>query len=383
MKILVSIYNPVDLFPPTINAIDQFANGNNSISLLTNALPEDKRWTFPNNVTVSYNDNWSESNTRTGIVSNLVCFAKYYFKLRKIINNQNFDLIVLYEPHAALAYNLLLKRKKLQKHLLWYHNHDIYELARLRKYSLGWFAAKAEQIIFPSLSIFTLPANERKVYFPMQQLKGHYFFVPNYPAVKLYSRYQNKKILGDEVRLLYQGKISAGHGLEELLHLLPTKINDKRITLHLKGPGDEAFINKLEKAALESGVKEQLFFYGLSSYLKVPELAVTCHIGIGIHTNTDIMHTTLGTSSNKIYEYAAAGLPVLLYNNRHFREHLGKYSWAFFTDCSKDSLMCCIAEMTDNFQSLSEQANTDFLNDLNFENYFDPVMEYVSGQLNN
>lgn len=373
----------MDLFPPTINAVEKLAMHTNSVWLLTNELAVDTRWIFPVNVKVIYNESLNETKNGNGIISSLICFTKYYYKLKRILQKQNFDLVILYEPHAALAYKLLYKQEKGKKYVLWYHNHDIYELKKLRKYTLGWFAAKEEQNLFPYLTLFTLPANERKVYFPIDQLNGQYFFLPNYPSVKLYSQYRNMQILKDEVRLLYQGRISTGHGLEQILKLLPSTINNKRLTLHLKGAGDKEFVDSLKEMALKLGVAAQLYFYELSSYLKVPELAVTCHIGIGIHTNSDIMHTTLGTSSNKIYEYAAAGLPVLLYDNQHFREHLNKHAWAFFTDCSKDSLLNCIEEIINNFQSLSEQANTDFVRGLNFENYFDPIVKYVSEQINN
>ena len=337
MNILITIYNPVDLFPPTINAIEALAKQYTSVTLLTNGLAADKRWIFPENVTVHYVNNWPADDAKSGLVSNINRFAKYLFKLKDLMKARNFDLVLLCEPHAALAYRLIVKTGQRKKHLLWYHNHDIYEMSRMRKYSLGWFAARAEQKIFPILSVFTLPANERKAYFPMEQLAGRYFFLPNYPAIALYSRYPAKKTVADEVKLLYQGKITEGHGLEELLQLLPEKINGKKITLHIKGPGDRNYMSKISAMAAAAGVSTQVFFYELTSYREVPQLAASCHVGIGIHTKTDIMHTTLGTSSNKIYEYAAAGLPVLIYNNEHFREHLDAYPWVLFTDCSKTS----------------------------------------------
>jgi len=249
MNILVTIYNPVDLFPPTINAIKALSKQYTSVTLLTNGLAADKRWIFPENVTVHYINNWPADDAKSGLVSNIKRFAKYLFKLKDLMKANNFNLVLLCEPHAALAYRLIAKAGRKKKNVLWYHNHDIFEMSRMRKYSLGWFAAGAEQKIFPMLSVFTLPANERKVYFPMQQLAGRYFFLPNYPSIALYSRYHAKKTVKDEVKLLYQGKITEGHGLEELLLLLPEKINGEKITLHIKGPGDKSYISKPYKLA--------------------------------------------------------------------------------------------------------------------------------------
>lgn len=383
MNILVTIYNPIDLFPPSLNAVEELAKNYDSVTLLTNGLLKNKRWVFPKNVTAHYVNNWPADDTKSGLISNMLRFSKYLFKLRQLLKVNSFNLVLLYEPHAALAYRLLSKTAKKKQHLLWYHNHDIYEMSRMRKYSLGWFAARAEQKIFPQLSIFSLPANERKVYFPMEQLAGRYFFLPNYPSLALYSQYHSKKTVTDELKLLYQGKITEGHGFEELLQLLPEKINGKKLTLHIKGPGDKNYISKLSRLAAAAGVSSQMFFYDLTSYLEVPQLAASCHIGIGIHTKTEIMHSTLGTSSNKIYEYAAAGLPVLVYNNEHFREHLGAYSWALFTDCSKSSLTGCIEKIILDYDHMSEEAYKSFTSQLNYETHFRAVTEFVSGQATN
>jgi len=89
------------------------------------------------------------------------------------------------------------------------------------------------------------------------------------------------------------------------------------------------------------------------------------------------MNKTLGTSSNKIYEYAASGLPVLLFDNAHFRNHLGQYKWAFFTDCTYESLIVNLEEIILNYPTLSNQARLDFEDKLNFENFIHPVIVYL------
>ncbi|MCX6186518.1 MAG: glycosyltransferase [Bacteroidetes bacterium] len=268
----------------------------------------------------------------------------------------------------------------MKKHTyLWYHNHDICETSKLRRYFLGWWAARAEQNIFSNLSIFSLPANERKQYFSFNKFKGIYFFIPNYPSLDLYSRFFKTKAISSEVKLLYQGRISNGHGLEELIELLPEKIANKKLTLHIKGIGEIPYLKKLNDLAAIKGVEDQLFIYGLTSYSKVPELAAVCHIGVGIQTKNEIMHATLGTSSNKIYEYAATGMPVLLYENEHFREHLGKYGWTRFTNCSKESLKICIEDLIVNYSAISFLAYKDFTENLNFEKFYKPAIDYVKG----
>jgi hypothetical protein len=91
------------------------------------------------------------------------------------------------------------------------------------------------------------------------------------------------------------------------------------------------------------------------------------------------MNKTLGTASNKIYEYAALGLPVILYDNAHFRETLGQYNWAFFTNTEPESYRQCLHRIISDYPSLSKQAFEDFKSKLCYEHNFEPVKKFLDG----
>ena len=69
----------------------------------------------------------------------------------------------------------------------------------------------------------------------------------------------------------------------------------------------EEYRRELEQLAAGNGVENRLVFAGFGPYREVPELASSCAVGLGIFTGQDMMNRTLGTASNKIYEYAAVG----------------------------------------------------------------------------
>ena len=235
---------------------------------------------------------------------------------------------------------------------------------------------KQEKKYFTQLDVFSLPANEREQYFPMNKLKGKYFFIPNFPKRSFMQQFGRAKQSADVIRLIYQGRLSEGHGFEDIIDILPQTVNGKQLQLVLKGFIDEAYLDRLRKQAVDNGVEKQLIFHGPSAYIEVPRLTATCHIGLAIHYKADIMTTTLGTSSNKTYEYAALGLPVILLDNPHFKEHLGQFSWASFTDGSGPSLIKCIEEIDNNYSQLSGSAHADFEQRLNFECNFQPAVAY-------
>jgi hypothetical protein len=85
------------------------------------------------------------------------------------------------------------------------------------------------------------------------------------------------------------------------------------------------------------------------------------------------MNSSLGTSSNKIYEYIALGLPVLLFDNKHFSDILGDYEWASFTNLKRESLIKCIVEIENKYAYLSKAALDTFNSKLNFELYFKKI----------
>jgi glycosyltransferase involved in cell wall biosynthesis len=162
-----------------------------------------------------------------------------------------------------------------------------------------------------------------------------------------------------------------------MIPLLREQFKGHNLQLILKGFISKEYSETLHKLAGSYAVADRVIFIGPTGYADVIENSKTCDIGIGIHMKQDIMNRTLGTASNKIYEYAATGLPVLIYDNEHFRQTLGKYSWVFFTDVSESSLRNCLQEIVSNMSSLSKAALKDFDN-FSYEQYFKPVAAALS-----
>jgi hypothetical protein len=107
----------------------------------------------------------------------------------------------------------------------------------------------------------------------------------------------------------------------------------------------------------------------------LPSITAQSHIGIAVNIPSEVIYQTGGTASNKIYEYAACGLPILYFDHPHYREYLGQFKWAFATDLSKESIENCIIEIMNNYDYFSQQARNDFLSRLNFESVFEPILK--------
>jgi hypothetical protein len=367
-NLLIVIYAHHETFPPTLNAILNLAPKFKNVYIIhKNHLVSSN--ILPNNCILICNEKYTtvKENLKISKKTKIQNFINFNLNLIKCIKNKKITHCIAYDNIALFSLYISNSFKKNIK--FWYHNHDISLKSNSSKFSIGWFASLYEMKAMKKINIFSLPAQERLEYFTFEK-KVKYFFLPNYPSTILYSKFKKANRNDSIIRLIYQGALGPNHGLEEIIQILNTRINNKKLQLYLKGSIDEGYKQLLLENANKEGVLQNILFFDYTSYDKVPELASNCDIGIAIHKGTDIMNKTLGTSSNKIYEYAAIGLPVLLYENEHFKNHLQKYNWANFTNCTRDSLITQITVIDNNYQIQSNSAQNDFYETLNFENAF-------------
>ncbi|HEY4147657.1 MAG TPA: hypothetical protein VGM41_01945 [Chitinophagaceae bacterium] len=377
--LVIAIYSHPEYYPPTLNAITYLSGYFDRIYIVHRNITAFD-WEYPANVELLYAGallpvgQAEQQSTQDKIKS----FWQFSRLLSRIIRSSGAKTLLVYDYLPWLAYRLIKPRMP-KDLLLWYHNHDVAEKQYVKKGSISWWAWKSEQWVFPRLNIFSLPSVERQAFFPMNKFKGKFFFVPNYPSVAVYgANNKQAKSMTGPIRLLFQGSIGELHGLEEIIALLSSSIGGRPLELVLKGFISEEYKTRLRQLAEAHGVADKLVVLPLTGYKEVIKNAQTCHIGIGIHKKQDLMNKTLGTASNKIYEYAASGMPVLVYDNSHFRDTLGNRPWVFFTDTSAGSLLHCLEQIMDNYMQLSSSARKDFEEELCFEHYFTPLLEYLS-----
>ncbi|MEJ7737958.1 MAG: glycosyltransferase [Chitinophagaceae bacterium] len=378
-NLVVGIYYHPEGYPPTLNAVAELSDCFDRITIIyrPNLIGT---WKYPANVEAIPSGAYiSSRNQENAPVRKKISFFFNFLRLFfKSCQKHKPGLVLLYDSMALYAYHLLRPFLTFD-HKVWYHNHDVVEMKELRKYSIGWFAAKAEHKAFSYISIFSLPAEDRLPFFPIDRFAGRFFFIPNYPSRRFYSRFYIPRKLATSVKIIFQGRVGPYHGLEEIVPLLAETIeNNYELELICKGFCAEEFRTSLLDLALRYGVKDKIRFEGLTPYNEVPRLSATCNIGIAIFTKNDVMNLTLGTASNKIYEYAAVGLPVIYNGSEHFTRYLGKYAWALPTEVTTEDIREKIARIIRDYDRLSAAAHQDFMQEVNFENGFAALKSFIS-----
>jgi len=373
--ILIGLYWHPEYYPPTLNCINSLLQSGYNITIVCLNLFENKdieRATGVKMVKCGVYKTISQYNS-------LSTFKKLtlwiQFSLKLLINIKQKKIILLYDPIPLLSYGIIYKIFKSNK-IIWYHNHDILLSNLQRRFSISWFASKFEYISFKHIDIFSLPSEERKKYFPISYLKGKYFFLPNYPALKnIKSRNQSKD--SDFIKIIFQGSISPSNGIENIINIIPFYYQGKPLKIILKGYISQKYHEELFKHLKEKNCLKFIDYFPPSSYAEVFPLTASSDIGWAVFKSNDIMALTLGTASNKIYEYASAGLPVIYADYPHFKSHLNKFKWAISSDLTPEDLKLKITCILDNYKNYSNAAIDDINNNINFDEYIKPIVDHL------
>jgi glycosyltransferase involved in cell wall biosynthesis len=376
MKTFSAIYGHPEGHGPQICAIEMIARHSEKVDVLfrNTAISE---WKFPGNVRMMNDGNYMSQQQvfKKGSAIKFFIFLRFLFKMLSILLFKKYDLIVLFDPMAFYVFSLVHFVAP-KKTIVWYHNYDVVDPANTRKYSLGYFAAKAPFRMFPKIDIFSLPMEDRVNLFPVQLLKKKYYIIPNYSLLEIHAA-KARSIPGNNIKLLYVGSINGSHGLEQIIGLLKHRIRGKELELTVKGYIGDDYKMKLQQTAESFGLLDKLTILPAGPWHEVPEVIRDCHIGIAIYTGKDLMNATLGKGgSGKIYQYIAEGLPVLM--TEDFYKNFSEYQWAIpVISLEQEVLLAAIDNTVKDYEKLSSSAVNSFTSELNCNSYFDEVFRNI------
>jgi hypothetical protein len=375
--ITILIYAHPELYPPTLSAIEELSQLADNIDVVTRNMLASK-WEYPKNVRVNYINKKKYLGFGIEKVSfglKIIHFVRFVMMSHRLIKKKKSQIVLVYDAIPLYVAHLLRETLKKQDSLLWYHNHDVTDLSKASSFSIMSIASRKQDIAMQDVRMFSLPSKERLVYFKNIPKGVNPIIIPNYPLKKFYSKHVKKERKNSNtLKLVYQGSIGTGHGLEDILRVMNQSINGKKVELHLVGKIRAPYLQQLSNLAKENNVLDRFEYHGMKSFTELPSYLSRFDIGIAIHKPYNITYATGGSASNKIYEYAAIGLPVLLFDNKHYRSYLGATNWSFFTELSSASLVKTLECIDDNWHNASKAAQKDFLDTYNFEACFQKLM---------
>jgi glycosyltransferase involved in cell wall biosynthesis len=155
---------------------------------------------------------------------------------------------------------------------------------------------------------------------------------------------QKLNIKSDSIIVLYQGGLSKGRGVDLLLETFKERKDDSVVIVFM---GDGELKDKIVQESMKSS---SIFFHPAVDSAIVLEYTSSADIGIHMIKNTCLNHYYC--MPNKLFEYAMAGLPVIVSNMKEMREMVKKYNMGIVV---KDESTISINEAIDKVLTLDIQ----------------------------
>ncbi|PIF06286.1 MAG: glycosyl transferase group 1 [Draconibacterium sp.] len=108
-------------------------------------------------------------------------------------------------------------------------------------------------------------------------------------------------------KIIYQGAVNMGRGLEQTIHAIK---NLENVQLIIAGHGD--IIDELKQLADREGLLDRIVFTGRLPFESLRELTATAHLGISLEEDLGLNYRY--ALPNKLFDYIQARVPVLVSN---------------------------------------------------------------------
>jgi glycosyltransferase involved in cell wall biosynthesis len=307
-------------------------------------------------------------------------YAGFVAALRRVVAEERPRVIFAYEPHALVAAALTGSRAPVV-----YQRHEIEELEQLDARSLQSWIIRASLRLTRRAALVIFPEEHRARYnLRFARDPRPPLIVPNFP---LRAAFPPLPALGplvaDRLRdkvVFYRGAMGHHAGIPEAVRALAHLPPDVR--LRLCGASSPAFTAEIAALAASLGLADRVRNEGfLPSFDALNRETAKAAVGLVLYKPAHENLRHIGSATNKLYEYAACGVPVVATDGPTFRDFLGDEPWMAYADPRDPrSVAAAITELLADAGKYEERcaaARRAFEERLNYEAVFAPVVERV------
>lgn len=206
---------------------------------------------------------------------------------------------------------------------------------------------------------------------------------PNYPEFvevgKSEKLREDLNLDKDKKIILYHGTLNDGRNLELLVESAKYLNEDKILVII----GEGHLQNKLKKIADDGGFNEKIKFLGFVNYENLLSYISSADLGVMLieHINVSKKHA----SPNKLTEYMAAGIPILISDSPESRKIIENADCGFVKDFENPADLAAFIDkifLQDNLDQLGENGRKAFREIYNWNIYENKFVEKFRKLLN-
>jgi len=387
-RLLITIYANPDYYPPTVYAV-RILSKYFKIHILCRNMSEPFQ-DYPSEVTIERTGEYASARGKEAASASakLTEYTKFIARARTLIKKMQPLTVYAYDPHAFVA--SMVGRAGRRSTPLIFHAHELPETQNLSSRSLeGWVVRaalmgtkSADAVVFPE-------KNRARHWLSAARDPRTPIIVPNCPDRSYYSppadwsetiaaRYRAREVV-------YVGYAGAENGHIDGLRALA--MTGDGIRLRVIGGYRPEFGTSFDTLARELGVTERV---SLDGWLRQDELlarASAASVGLSLHKAVSKGLEYQGSASNKLFEYAAMGLPVVVPDRPSYREFLGDAEWVTYANIDEpESIAHAITSILadrERYIAMSRAARRAFEEQYNYERVFAPALERICALADN
>lgn len=383
-RINIIIYGNPDHYPPTYNAVKILSKSYDVTIICRNVGHCGVGVKYPENVRVLRLGKYCEFDelVRKSRLENIKEFLIFVWKSCQFIRKKSNSLTFAYDAYGFVA-GLIASKLGGKKPLL-YQNHDLMEvdnalsLAKIVKAFELRFAKYADLIIFPESS-------RAKKFKSDAKLETDPILVRNAP---LLMKESVKSKLADSLEALgfdrnepvvfYQGAIGPSHAIEEII----TSIEYwKKGVLVLIGYCSPTYKIRMLAVAKDNHVASRVCFLPMVPYTELFSYTSGATIGLALYQASDVNTGSFGGASNKIFEYLANGVPVIMSRTDSTQKILDNSKWGKLVDPdSPEEIAVAVNDWlvdSEAYSAACREAISAHRNCYNYENEFSPILNFI------
>ena len=381
-RLLITIYANPDYYPPTVYAV-RILSGYFRIHILCRNMAEPvQEW--PADVTIERIGKYASPRDKeaASVGAKLIEYARFVARTRALVKRMQPAIVYSYDPYAFVA--SMVGRMGGRARPLVFHLHELPETAALPWTSLQSWVVKAALSGTKSTDAVVFPEKNRARHWLMAAGDSRPpIIVPNCPdrsyfpgpadwSETIAMRYRAREVV-------YVGYATAENGHLEGLRALA--MTDGDIRMRVIGGYLPEFGASFNPLARELGVTDRV---SLDGWLALDELrarAARASMGLSLQKPATKNLEYVGSASNKLFEYAAMGLPVVVPDRESYRGLLGDAEWVTYADIDQpESIARAITSILadrERYAAMSRAARRAFEDQYNYERVFAPALERI------